>query len=70
VHQAVQFVQQTLLYRQAACPETGSADTAAAQVSKPQDIISMSPSIAVFLVNCRMIDSSERMLYSANPRTT
>lgn len=67
VQQAVQFVQQTLLYRQAACPETGSADTAAAQVSKPQEIISMSLSIVVFLVNCRMIDSSERMLYSANP---
>lgn len=81
VQQAMQFVQQTLLYKQAACPEEtcssvntstrggagGGVGAATAQVSKPQEIISMSLSIVVFLINCRMIDSSERMLYSANP---
>lgn len=36
-------------------------------MSKPQEIISLSLSIVVFLVNCRMIDSSEKMLYSDNP---
>jgi len=71
VRHTIQFVQQTLLYKQAACSVTDSgglrAIAAPASLSTQHEVISMSLSIVVFLVNCRMIDSSERMLYSASP---